>query len=97
MMRVSHHEWRGPALDEAAAKMLAVTTLYASGEPADAELAARMLDEIMATDGGDVDAVAGLVSVCASLLVLLEFEASIPPGDALRRVGALMAYAESHP
>lgn len=96
-MRLSQREWRTPALDGAAAKMLAVTTLYTTGQPDDAELAAAILDEITAAEGGDVDAVAGLVSVCASLLVLLEFEASIPTADALRRVGELMAYAEAHP
>ncbi|MHB8464066.1 MAG: hypothetical protein ACYDH6_01940 [Acidimicrobiales bacterium] len=86
--------WRTPELDAAAAEMLGVVTLYASGEPRDVALAADILDEVASKVGADARVVGGLVSVCAALLVVLEFDAGIPRSEALRRVGELIAYAQ---
>ena len=75
------------------ADALAVVTLYASGRPGDPDRAEALLDELTAQNSAGV--VGGLVSVAAALLVVLEFEASISPADALARLGELIAYNEA--
>jgi hypothetical protein len=59
----------------------------------DLERAEALLDELAARSTEHV--IGGLVSVAASLLVLLEFEASMPAPEALGRLGELIAYNEA--
>jgi hypothetical protein len=84
--------WRGPELDAAAAEALAVVTLYATGRPEDSDLAGRLLDGTTAED-----AVRGLVSVCSTLLVMLEFETGQRPAASLAAAGRLIAQATLQP
>jgi hypothetical protein len=90
-------EWRTPELDEAASQALALVTLYATGTGTDAALAHRLLDQFAAGPDGLPAVVGGLVSICASLLVLLEFDTGVPPETSLRRVGQLVAQASVLP
>jgi hypothetical protein len=85
--------WRTPELDDAAARALAVVTLYASGADADAALAARLLEQLTAEPDGVAAVVGGLVSVCSGLLVLLEYEAGCAPEGSLQQLGRLVAEA----
>ncbi|HZP15768.1 MAG TPA: hypothetical protein VFA96_08095 [Nocardioides sp.] len=91
-MTVVRHAWRAPSVDARMADALAVVTLYASPRPGDPERAEALLDELTARSTEDV--IGGLVSVAASLLVLLEFEATMPAPEALARLGELIAYNE---
>src|SRR5260370_17368529 len=83
--------WRTPELDEAAARALAVVTLYAAGTDIDTARASRLLDEFSTAPDGVSALVGGLVSVCESLLVLLEFDTSAPSDVSLHRLGQLIA------
>jgi hypothetical protein len=85
--------WGTPELDEAAAHALSVLTLYTSGQADDAALASRLLDDFTQSPQGVADIVRGLVSVSATLLVILEFEAGISPPEGLREAGRLVASA----
>ena len=89
--------WRTPELDEAAARALAVVTLYAAGTEIDTARASRLLDELSASPDGVSALVGGLVSVCESLLVLLEFDTSAPSNISLHRLGQLIAQASFSP
>jgi hypothetical protein len=82
---------RSPALDDAAARALAVVTLFATGADADAVLAERLLDELATQDGSAL--ARGLVSVAAALLVLHEYETGSLPHQSLQAVGQMVAYA----
>lgn len=85
--------WRTPELDDAASQALALVTLYASGTEKDATLAAHLLDQFIDERDGVAAVVGGLVSVCSSLLVLLEFDTAAPAEASLARVGKLVAQA----
>jgi hypothetical protein len=89
--------WRTPELDEAAARALAVVTLYAAGTDIDTARASRLLDEFSTAPDGVSALVGGLVSVCESLLVLLEFDTSAPSDVSLHRLGQLIAQASWSP
>lgn len=90
-------QWRTPELDDAAGRALAIVTLYASGDQSDALLAARLLDQFTAEPNGSAAMVEGLVSVCSSMLVLLEFDTGAPPEASLARLGQLVAQAHLVP
>lgn len=92
MTAPGHGRWSGPELDDDAAWAVALMTLCASGTPDDAAMAARMLDGFVAADGGR-RGIGGLAAVCATLLVLLEFETGATPEESLQRVGRLVAQA----
>jgi hypothetical protein len=94
---VTVRAWRRPELDGAAAEALAVLTLYATGKGDDTQLASRLLDDVVARRGGTEELVGGLISVCATLLVMLDFEAGIAPAEALRQAGRLVAEAGVEP
>ena len=81
------------ALDAATAEALAVVTLYTSGRPADAELAARELDELVTDRQLSARMTGGLVAACAALLALHEYRTGTPPEEALRELGRLVAQA----
>jgi len=84
-------------LDSAAAEALAVVTLYASGRAADAELASRLLDQVAIDRQGAARVIGGLVSTCAALLALHEYQTGVQPHEALREVGRLVAQAAYAP
>ena len=90
-------QWRTPELDEAASQALAMVTLYASGHDGEAALASRLLDQLAGDSDGIASTVGGLVSVCSSLLVLLEFDTGAHPEESLARVGQLIAQASMAP
>jgi hypothetical protein len=90
-------QWRTPELDDAAARALAVVTLYAAGTEQDAALAGRLLDQFVDQPDGVAALVGGLVSVCESLLVLLEFDTCTSPEVSLHRIGQLVAQASLMP
>ena len=83
----------GPELDSAAAEALALVTLCVSGRSEDAELAGSL----MAHDVGDPDAAArivrGLISACAALLALHEYQTGAMPEQTLHELGGLVARA----
>jgi hypothetical protein len=85
----------GPQFDTAAGEAHAVVTLLATGEPGDVQMASRVLNEMMATPGGEWRAARGLSSVCAGLLALLEFYGRVPPERGLRELGRLIAEASN--
>jgi hypothetical protein len=84
---------RPPELDDAAAEALAVVTLLTTGDARDVERAGHMIDEAMAAPNGPERLVNGLSSLCAALLVLLEFHGALTVDNALREVGRLIAQA----
>ncbi|HEY2427583.1 MAG TPA: hypothetical protein VGI06_01535 [Acidimicrobiales bacterium] len=89
--------WPSPQLDEAAARALAVVTLVATGRPGDEELASDLVTEATGRAGGAEELIGGFVSLCATLVVMLEFEAHLPPPQALREAGRLIAEAGVEP
>jgi hypothetical protein len=84
---------RPPELDDAAAEALAVVTLLTVGDERDTERAGYLIEELLGAPGGPLRLVNGLSSVCATLLVLLEFRGALSPPEALREVGRLIAQA----
>ncbi|HZQ57839.1 MAG TPA: hypothetical protein VFA84_07385 [Acidimicrobiales bacterium] len=84
-----------PELDGAAAEALAVLTLLTTGDARDIERAGHLVDEAFERPGGPRRLVHGLSSVSAALLVLLEFHGACPVEEGLRRVGRLIAQAET--
>ncbi len=84
---------RAPVLDSAAAEALAVVTLITTGEDGDVERAGRLVVEVLEAVGGAERLVNGLSSVCAALLVLLEFHGAVRLEEALSEVGRLIAQA----
>jgi hypothetical protein len=86
---------RAPELDAAAAEALAVVTLLTTGDDRDLERAGRIVEEVLALPDGGLRLVNGLSSVCATLLVLLEFHGVLKIGEGLREVGRLIAQASA--
>jgi hypothetical protein len=84
---------RPPALDDAAAEALAVVTLLTTGEDRDVERAGHLVEEALAHPSGGERLLNGLSSVCATLLVLLEFHGALTIDEALGEVGRLIAGA----
>ena len=82
-----------PQLDAAAAGALAVVTLLTSGDDGDLDRAGTLITELLAEPDGPNHLVSGLSSVCATLLVLLEFHGALGLDDALGQVGRLIAQA----
>jgi hypothetical protein len=82
-----------PELDSAAAEALALVTLYASGVPDDAELAGRLVAELLRDPDGASRIVRGLVSACAALLALHEHQTGTGPERTLQQLGRLIAQA----
>ena len=82
-----------PRLDAAAADALAVVTLLTSGDAGDLDRAGAIITELLAEPDGPNHLVSGLSSVCATLLVLLEFHGVLGLNDALGQVGRLIAQA----
>jgi len=89
--------WRTPELDEAAAHALAVVTLLVAGTTADDALASELLDQIVAQPDGVAAVVGGLVTICSSLLVLLEHDTGALAEVSLHRLGRLVAHATLSP
>ena len=83
--------WRTPDLDEASAEALAVVNLYSTGREADRVLAGHLLDEFTRTPDDTARLIGGLVSVCAALLILHEYETATPTAASLEAVGQLIA------
>ncbi|HEX9530169.1 MAG TPA: hypothetical protein VF954_03455 [Acidimicrobiales bacterium] len=81
------------AFDEDAAEAVAVMTLLSSGRPEDQALGASLLADLLARPNGAERAGRGLASVAGGLLALLEFYGGVPPAEALRELGRLVAEA----
>jgi hypothetical protein len=84
---------RAPELDAAAAEALAVVTLLTTGNDHDVDRAGHIVEEILALPGGGQRLANGLSSVCAALLVLLEFHGAFTIDEGLREVGRLIVQA----
>jgi hypothetical protein len=84
---------RAPQLDAAAAEALALVTLLTTGAPSDVDRASCLVEESLGAPDGAQRLVNGLSSVCAALLVLLEFHGTLAVDDALHEVGRLIAQA----
>ena len=88
--------WKAPELDEAAAEAVALVALYITASPSDAAVAAGLLDEFTTRPDGVLLTVGGLISLCATLLALHEFDTGLAPPTVLHRAalaiqGALSA------
>jgi len=87
--------WKAPELDEGAAEAVALVALYITASPSDAAIAAGLLDEFTARPDGVGLTIGGLVSLCATLLALHEFDTGIAPCAVLHRAGLAIQGAMS--
>jgi hypothetical protein len=86
--------WATPKLDGSALDAVAILALYLTGEPADAQQATALLDELTKDPDGVVRMIGGLASVCATLLALHEFDTGDPPAQQLRRAALAVSQAQ---
>jgi hypothetical protein len=85
--------WRTPALDGDAANAVALLTLCIDGSAMAVEAADRLLEEWTGGPDGASRAVGGLMSLCATLLALHEFDTGLPPDLVLRQAAVAVQMA----
>lgn len=85
--------WRTPELDDDAADAVALMALYTTGSTIDADLAAGLLDHLTRQRDGVTRTIGGLVSLCAALLALQEFDTGLAAGEALQRAALVIQEA----
>ena len=91
--QVSRPGWGMLEFDQDAAEALGVVTLLATGRVEDADLAERMLDDLLAEPDGARRVVRGMASVSGGLLALLEFFGAVPASRSLGELGRAIANA----
>jgi hypothetical protein len=87
--------WREPELDQRAAEAVALVALYITASPDDSRLAAELLDEFTTRPDGVALTVGGLISLCATLLALHEFDTGLAPPTVLHHAALAIQGARS--
>jgi len=84
-------------LDPGTGRAIALMTLFATARPEDERRARLLLDAYLSEEDGLDRTFAGLESLCAVLLALLEFETGASAEAVLQRVGVMAAAAQPAP
>jgi hypothetical protein len=70
-------------------------TLYVGATDRDDDEGSALLSELLGEPSGAAEAIEGLESLCAALLILLELESRIPPDVALQRIATMVSQPRS--
>ena len=81
-------------LDPGTGRAVALMTLFATARPEDETRARALLDAYLSEEDGLDRTLAGLESLCAVLLALIDFETGASAEAVLQRVGVMAATAQ---